>query len=78
MIREYKNDAAIYCPYCNCELEGVAEDNVIPDRTGGESRANDNCWECDRMFTAYRKDTDTVCVSSFEDYEDDYEETSQV
>ena len=62
MAREYKNGDVIYCPHCDCELEGTAEDNVIPGRTGEESQSEDRCWECDERFVAYRKDADTVVV----------------
>ena len=78
MIKEYKNGDAIYCPWCNCELDGTAEENVIPNRIGNASMATDRCWECDESFTAYRKDKETVCVTTPEDYEDANEKTSQV
>lgn len=76
MIKEYKNGDAIYCPRCVCELEGIAEDNVIPGRMGEASMAVDRCWVCDEDFTAYRKDKETVCITTTEDYENAYEKTS--
>lgn len=78
MNKEYKNTDVIYCPHCKCGLEGSAEDNTIPGRTGDESRSDDQCWECDKPFTAYRKDKDTICVSTTEDYEYEREENSPV
>ena len=44
------------CPHCLQEQSDIADDFVIPGRTGTASRGSSNsqCEHCDGWFSAYR------------------------
>ncbi len=70
MAKTYKPKDTVQCPHCNEDLEGVAEDFVIPGRTGFASAAEEQCGHCDGEFRCLRLPSGDIEVEEIENEED--------
>jgi hypothetical protein len=70
MAQTYKPKDTIQCPHCNEDLEGVAEDFVIPGRFGSDSACDEMCGHCDGEFRCLRLSNGDIEVEEIEKEED--------
>lgn len=70
----YSPNETVFCPNCEEEWDGVAEDYVIPNRFGLASEALNQCGYCDHWFTCTRMDSGHIEIEETDEAEDDDEE----
>ena len=48
---ELTKDQPLHCPHCGTLQEEPVSEYVVPGREGPASRAEEQCYNCDKYFT---------------------------